>query len=141
MKDLVLSSLIILIVMDQNQDYGDHPQDQREPVSLSLTTMDALIVVTWEFAVSKVLYRYKSKTFKGQCQKSDAAGQEPEIMAYNYNKMCNPSLMSYFGCMHAIIPYIFCSCFSDFGTVIVSLHPLTFCFYSCIISNSKSRLQ
>ena len=54
MKGLVLFSLIILLALDQSQDYGDGHQDHRLIVSLFLTTLDALIVVMWESAVSQV---------------------------------------------------------------------------------------
>ena len=54
MKGLVLFSLIMLLVLDQNQDFGDRHQDHRLIASLSLITMDALIVVMWESAVSQV---------------------------------------------------------------------------------------
>ena len=54
MKDLVLYSWTMLIAMDQNQGYGEQCQI-RGPAPHSLTTMDALIVMTWGSAVSQVL--------------------------------------------------------------------------------------
>ena len=56
MKGLVLFSLIILLALDQNQDYGNITKHYQQNVPLSLTTMDALIVVMWESAVSRVIY-------------------------------------------------------------------------------------
>ena len=53
-KDLVLYSWTLLIVLDQNQGYGEQ-HHIRSIVPLSLTTMDALIVMTWGSAVSQVL--------------------------------------------------------------------------------------
>ena len=47
----------MLIVLDQNRDFGDI-QDHRRCVSHTLTTTDALIVVMWESAVSQVLYNF-----------------------------------------------------------------------------------
>ena len=52
----------MLIVLDQNQGYGDHHRGYIEIVSLSLTTMDALTVMMWGSAVSQV---YKLRVFCG----------------------------------------------------------------------------
>ena len=54
MKDLVLYSWTIFLAMDQNQVYGVHSITVRGTVPLSLTTMDALILMMWESAVSQV---------------------------------------------------------------------------------------
>ena len=54
MKDLAQYSLTMLIVLDQNQSYGGYHRGYIQIVSLTLTTMDALIVMMWVSAVSQV---------------------------------------------------------------------------------------
>ena len=54
MKDLVLYTWTIFLAMDQNQVCGVHGITVRGTVPLSLTTMDALILMMWESAVSQV---------------------------------------------------------------------------------------
>ena len=45
----------MLVVLDQKQSYGDQHRGYIEIAPLSLTTMDAHIVVMWESAVSQVV--------------------------------------------------------------------------------------
>ena len=53
-KDLVLYSWTIFLAMDQNQGYGEQ-HHIRYIVPLSLTTMDALIVMMWGSTVNQVI--------------------------------------------------------------------------------------